>query len=52
MLQNNELWDLGSNGFVTPDPVPGFATTTGYDLTTGWGSPKAPGYITQLVAAQ
>jgi len=52
VLQNNELWDLGSNGFVTPDPVPGFATTTGYDLTTGWGSPKAPGYITQLVAAQ
>ena len=52
MLQNNELWDLGSNGFVTPDPVPGFATTTGYDLTTGWGSPNAPGYITQLVAAQ
>ena len=52
VLQNNQLWDLGSNGLVTPDPVPGFATTTGYDLTTGWGSPKAPGYITQLVAAQ
>ncbi|TFC15258.1 hypothetical protein E3O19_09020 [Cryobacterium algoritolerans] len=52
VLQNNRLWDLGSDGFVAPDPVPGYPTTTGYDLTTGWGSPKAPGYITQLVAAQ
>jgi subtilase family serine protease len=52
VLQTNRLWDTGSDGFVTPDPVPGYSTTTGYDLTTGWGSPKAPGYITQLVAAQ
>jgi subtilase family serine protease len=51
VLQNNQLWDLGSDGVVTPDPVSGFATTAGYDLTTGWGSPKAPGYVSQLVAA-
>lgn len=30
------------SGFVTPDPVPGYPTTAGYDLTTGWGSRYAP----------
>ncbi|MEO7017713.1 MAG: S53 family peptidase [Leifsonia sp.] len=52
VLRNNRIWDIGANGFVTPDPVPGYPTTSGYDLTTGWGSPNAPGYISQLVAAQ
>ena len=52
VLQNNRIWDIGTDGFVSPDPVPGYPTTAGYDLTTGWGSPKAPGYISQLVAAQ
>ena len=50
VLQNNRIWDLGSDGFVTPDPVSGYPTTSGYDLTTGWGSPKATGYWSQLVA--
>jgi len=50
VLQNNRIWDLGADGFVTPDPVPGYDTTAGYDLTTGWGSPKATGYWSQLVA--
>jgi subtilase family serine protease len=49
-LDNNRIWDTDANGFLTPDPVPGFPTTTGYDLTTGWGTPKAAGYIAQLVA--
>jgi subtilase family serine protease len=50
VLQNNRIWDTGADGFVTPDPVQGFPTTPGYDLTTGWGSPWAPGYIAQLTA--
>jgi subtilase family serine protease len=50
VLQNNRIWDTGPDGFVTPDPVPGYPTTTGYDLTTGWGSPVASGYVSQLVA--
>lgn len=29
--------------------VPGFATTAGYDLTTGRGSPKAHGFVHDLV---
>jgi hypothetical protein len=37
-------------GRVTPDPVPGYPTTGGYDLTTGWGSPVAPRYVQHLVA--
>jgi subtilase family serine protease len=50
-LQNNRMWDTGADGFVTPDPVPGFPTTSGYDLTTGWGTPKAPAYVSALTAA-
>ena len=50
VLQDNRIWDTQANGFVTPDPVPGYPTTSGYDLTTGWGSPYAPGYVSQLVA--
>jgi hypothetical protein len=36
---------------VHPGAVPGFPTTAGYDLTTGWGSPKAAGFIAGLTAA-
>jgi subtilase family serine protease len=50
VLQDNRIWDTDATGFVTPDPVTGYPTSTGYDLTTGWGSPYAPGYIEQLVA--
>ena len=49
VLKDNRIWDTAADGFVTPDPVTGFQTTAGYDLTTGWGSPHAPGYIDQLV---
>jgi subtilase family serine protease len=50
VLQDNRIWDTGSDGFVSPDPIIGYPTTTGYDLTTGWGSPYAPGYLAQLTA--
>jgi hypothetical protein len=49
-IKNNRLWDTQADGFVTPDPVPGYPSTPGYDLTTGWGTPKAAGYISQLTA--
>lgn len=49
-LANNRMWDTAADGSLTPDAVPGYATTPGYDLTTGWGEPRAPGYIAQLVA--
>ena len=52
VLASNRMWDLGADGTLTPDAIPGYATTTGYDLTTGWGSPKAAGYLAQLLAAK
>jgi subtilase family serine protease len=40
-LQDNQLWQ-GS--------IPGYPTTTGYDATTGWGTPKAPAFVSALTA--
>jgi subtilase family serine protease len=51
VLQDNRLWEYAADGSVHPGAVPGYPTTTGYDLTTGWGSPKAAGYIAGLTAA-
>ena len=51
VLADNQVWDTDANGFVFRDAVPGYPTTAGYDLTTGWGSPSAPGYVAQITAA-
>jgi len=40
-LVDNQLWQV---------PVAGFPTTTGYDATTGWGTPKAPGLVAAMTA--
>jgi subtilase family serine protease len=45
VLDNNSMW--GSSG---PGPVPGHPTTPGWDMTTGFGSPLAPGYISTLTS--
>jgi subtilase family serine protease len=51
-LTNNNDWDFNGNGnAVTPDPVPGWPTTTGYDETTGWGTPSAPDYVAGIAAS-
>ena len=50
-LNTNRVWDIGTDGALTPDPVPGYPTTNGYDLTTGWGVPAGPTYVAALVAA-
>ncbi|HEX5333922.1 MAG TPA: S53 family peptidase [Cellulomonas sp.] len=50
-LDTNRVWDIGADGALTPDPVPGYPTTDGYDLTTGWGVPAGPTYVAALVAA-
>jgi hypothetical protein len=31
-------------------PIPGYPTTTGFDATTGWGTPKAPAFVSVLAA--
>lgn len=40
-LQDNQLWQV---------PIPGYPTTTGYDATTGWGTPNAPAFVSALAA--
>ncbi|HEX6451222.1 MAG TPA: S53 family peptidase [Trebonia sp.] len=40
-LVDNQMWDA---------PVPGYQTTTGYDATTGWGTPSAPAFVADLAA--
>jgi subtilase family serine protease len=52
VLKDNQMWEYGPDGLtVQRVSVAGYPTTTGYDLTTGWGSPKAAGYVAQLTAA-
>jgi subtilase family serine protease len=50
ILDDNQMWEYAADGSVHPGPVQGFPTTPGYDLTTGWGTPKATGYLAQLIA--
>lgn len=40
-LVDNQMW--GSS-------VPGYPTTSGYDMTTGWGTPSAPSFVSTLTA--
>jgi subtilase family serine protease len=40
-LQDNQLWEV---------PIAGYATTASYDVTTGWGTPKAPAFVADLTA--
>lgn len=40
-LQDNQLWEW---------PAAGYPTTTGYDATTGWGTPKAGPFVSALTA--
>lgn len=42
-LQDNQLWEVN---------VPGYPTTAGYDPTTGWGAPWAPGFVNALEESQ
>jgi subtilase family serine protease len=40
-LQDNQLWEF---------PAAGYPTTAGYDASTGWGSPRAPAFVSALAA--
>ena len=40
-LQDNQVWD---------SMVPGYPVTAGYDAATGWGTPFAPGFVSDLAA--
>jgi subtilase family serine protease len=40
-LIDNQLWGV---------PVAGYPTATGYDATTGWGTPNAPAFVAALAS--
>jgi subtilase family serine protease len=40
-LVDNQMWQA---------PVAGYATTSGYDATTGWGVPDAPAFVAGLLS--
>jgi subtilase family serine protease len=49
-LVDNTLWQYNADGSVSPGPVPGWPTTSGYDMTTGLGTPWAPAYVSGLAS--
>jgi len=48
-LHSNQEWDITPGQPVAQNAVPGYNTTAGYDLTTGFGSPYGPGFVSELV---
>lgn len=40
-LVDNQMWEV---------PVAGYATTSGYDATTGWGAPEAAQFVAALTS--
>jgi subtilase family serine protease len=51
VMADNQLWEYEADGSVAPGPVAGNPTLTGWDLTTGFGSPKAAAFIAAVRAA-
>jgi subtilase family serine protease len=49
-LVDNQLWAFNPDGSVSPGPVPGFPTLTGWDMTTGFGSPVVGPFVADLAA--
>ena len=51
-LDSNTLFDYNGDGnAVTVGPVPGWPTLAGWDMTTGFGTPSAPTYVSELAAS-
>lgn len=52
-LFDNGMWDYIADGQpVQKDAVPGWPTTSGYDMTTGFGTPRAAAFLQELGAAR
>jgi subtilase family serine protease len=51
-LADDRLWQLNADGSVSPGPVPGWPVRTGWDMTTGFGTPIAPAFIASVRAAR
>ncbi len=52
MLHNNRLWQYNADGSVSPGPVLGWPTRHGWDMTTGFGSPRAAAFVAAVRAAR
>jgi subtilase family serine protease len=52
VLDDNTLWQYNPDGSVSPGPVPGWPTLPGWDMTTGFGSPRAPAFVAAIRAAR
>jgi len=52
VLDDNELWTYNADGSVSPDGIPGWPTLRGWDMTTGFGSPRAAAFVAALRAAR
>jgi subtilase family serine protease len=50
VLDNNELWAFNADGSVSPDGIAGSPTLTGWDETTGFGSPVVANFVADLAA--
>ncbi len=52
-LVNNRLFSYNGDGVdVTPGPVPGHPVTSGWDETTGYGSPDGAAWVAAIRAAR
>ena len=52
-LENNRLFSYNGDGqAVTPGPVPGLPVTSGWDETTGYGSPDGANWVAAIRAAR
>jgi subtilase family serine protease len=52
-LKNNQLFDYNGDGLdSTPGPIDGWPTQSGWDMTTGFGTPHAADFVSALRLAR
>ena len=49
-LDSNAMFQYNPDGSVSVGPVAGSSTLTGWDMTTGFGTPWAPNFVADLAA--